>query len=79
MATPSFDFESIKKYSFVFTAQDYLYTSDNKTLTVTITDVNEAPAFTVTAYSVEIQEELVSFHAIDSLVQQRLQRLLGNL
>ncbi len=59
MALPNFDYESLTTYTLVFTARDYLYTSDNKTLTIVITDVNEAPQFVVSAYTDKIPEELV--------------------
>ncbi len=59
MTLPNFDYGSLTTYTLHFTARDYLYTSDNKTLTIVITDVNEAPQFVVSAYTDRIPEELV--------------------
>ena len=77
VAAPNFDYESLTTYTLVFTARDYLYTSDNKTLTIIITDVNETPAFVVTAYTARIPEEKVSFTMPHACVQACINSFLS--
>jgi outer membrane protein assembly factor BamB len=54
-----FNYERYTDYTFTFRAQDAFHWSETRTLSIQILDKNEAPDFTYTSYTVELDEETV--------------------